>query len=65
MRGTNGIGCVLLPEQCRVLQQSRMHVFKRGQQRGAIRGTGQDHHHHAAAQNPQHHFAHARLGYFP
>ncbi|MNI60676.1 hypothetical protein D3C73_1159060 [compost metagenome] len=48
-----------------MFQQTRVHVFQRRQQRCTIRRAGQDHHHHAPAEYPDHHFAHARLGNIP
>ncbi len=48
-----------------MFQQTRVHRFKGGDKRSAIRGAGQDHHHDAAAQNADHHFTHACTGDVP
>ena len=42
-----------------------MHGFEGGDKRGAVGCAGEDHHHEAAAEDPDNHFTNARLGNIP
>ena len=65
MREADLIAGIRLPEQARVLKQPGVHGLEGGDKRGAVGGAGEDHHHKSAAEDPDNHFADARLCNIP